>query len=87
MEFDGDTLTVDADMSMDEIVEFEEFIRSRIDYVEVIEVEESGALQSSSLLSLLASLKKTRPELRIPYLENGISDKEEYGKIHWICHD
>lgn len=87
MEFDGDVLTIDANMSMEEIVEFEEFIRSRIDYVETIEVSQESVLQSSALLALLSSLKKTRPELQIPFLTKGISEVAAYGKVHWICHD
>jgi hypothetical protein len=84
MEFNGDILTVDMDMSMEEIKEFEEFIRSRIDYIEVIEVEATGALKSSALLAILSSLKKTRPELQIPFLEARMTTSEVYGKIHWI---
>jgi len=85
MEFNGDILTVDINMSLAEIKEFEEFIRPRIDYIEVIEVEESGALQSSALISLLISLKKTRPELQIPFLEARMTASEAYGKIHWTA--
>ena len=87
MEFNGDILTVDSNMSMEEIKEFEEFIRSRVDYIEVIEVEDAGAMQSSAFLSILSSLKKTRPELQIPFLEKGVSSSAVYGKIHWTCHD
>ncbi len=84
MEFNGDILTIDIDMSMEEIKEFEEFIRSRVDYIETIEVEATGALNSSALISILSSLKKTRPELQIPFLEAKTTSSEVYGKIHWI---
>lgn len=87
MEFNGDVLIIDADMSLDEIVEFEEFIRLRIDYIEVIEVEEGDALKSSALLSILVSLKRTKPQVQIPFLEKGITISPAYGKIHWICYD
>lgn len=87
MEFDGDALTIDLSMSMEEIKEFEAFVRPRIDYIECIEVEEGGILKSSALLALLASLKKTRRELVIPFLEKGITVSPTYGTIHWICHD
>lgn len=87
MEINGDVLTIDTDMSMEEIREFEEFIRPRIDYVEIIEVEETTPLKSSAFLSLLTSLKKTKPELQIHFLENRMSISPIYGKIHWICHD
>lgn len=87
MEFNGDILTIDIDMSMEEIIEFEEFIRPRIDYVEVIEVEEKGLLRSMSLLSILASLKKTKPELQIPFLDKKAISSPIYGIVHWIYHD
>lgn len=87
MEFNGDVLTVDIDMSMQEIVEFEDFIRNRLDYIDAIEVKEEGSLKSSALLSILCSLKKTKPELQISFLQKGVVTSPEYGTIHWICHD
>ncbi len=87
MEFNGDVLTIDIDMSMEDILEFEEFIRTRIDYVEVIEVEENGLLRSPTLLSILASLKRTKPELKIPFLEKKILCSPEDGTIYWTYHD
>lgn len=87
MEFDGDTLTIDSDMSMEEIVEFEEFIRSRVEYVETIAVDENGALKSSALLALLATLKRAYPALSIPFLEKGVTQSSSYGKIHWTYND
>ncbi len=87
MEFNGDALMIDTDMSMEEIIKFEEFIRPRIDFIETIEVEEGCALKSSALLSILVSLKKTRPKLQIPFLEKGLSIAPAYGTIHWIYHD
>jgi hypothetical protein len=87
MEFDGDALTIDLSMSMEEIKKFEAFVRPRIDYIDRIEVEEGGVLKSSALLSLLASLKKTRRELIIPFLDKDMTSSAAYGTIHWICHD
>ena len=54
MRFDGDVLTIDLSMTMEEIREFEQFIRPRIEYVETIDVEEGSGLASSALLALLA---------------------------------
>ena len=87
MQFDGDTLTIGLDMSMEEIREFEQFLRPRLEYIEMIEIEEGAALNSSALLSLLVSLKRTRPEIRIPFLEQGKTTAGGYGTLHWICHD
>jgi len=87
MEFDGDALTIDLSMGMEEIKAFEAFVRPRIDYIDRIEIEEGGVLKSSALLALLASLKKTRREITIPFLDKGMSASAVYGTTHWICHD
>ncbi|MDO9208573.1 MAG: hypothetical protein Q7T91_10030 [Sulfuricurvum sp.] len=87
MQFDGDVLTIGLDMSMEEIREFEQFVRPRLDYIETIEIEEGTHLRSSSLLSLLVSLKRTRPELAIPFLNQGLTASTAYGTLHWMCHD
>lgn len=86
MQFDGDTLTIDPELSMEEIREFEAFVRPRLEYIEAIEVEE-GRLKSSALLSLLVSLKRTRPELSIPFLAKGVNASPAYGTVYWMCYD
>jgi hypothetical protein len=87
MQFDGDTLTIDLSMSMEEIREFERFIRPRIEYIETINVEEGNGLASSALLALLASIKRTRRELSIPFIERGRTASPVYGTLYWMCHD
>lgn len=87
MEFDGDILTIGLDMSMEEVREFEAFVRPRLEYLETIEVEDGTQLQSSALLSLLISLKRTRRDLKIPFLERGLITSGTYGAVHWIYHD
>ena len=87
MEFNGDVLTIDSSMSMQELLEFETFIRPRLEYIEMIEVLDTGALKSSALLSLLSSLKRTKRDLMIPFLDKRALSSPEYGTIHWICHD
>ena len=87
MEFNGDVLTIDNSMSMEEILEFEAFIRPRLEYIEMIEVTQEGTIKSSALLSILVSLKKTKSALQIPFLDQKVVSSPEYGTIHWICHD
>jgi hypothetical protein len=87
MEFDGDALTIDLSMDMEEIREFEAFVRPRLEYIETIEIEEGTLLKSSSLLALLVSLKRSRPELKIPFLEQGMTSSDVYGTLHWMYHD
>jgi hypothetical protein len=87
MEFDGDILTIGLDMSMEEVREFEAFIRPRLEYVESIEIEEGTQLQSSALLALLVSIKRTRNDVKIPFLDRGLITSGVYGTLHWIYHD
>ena len=87
MQFDGDALTIDVSMSREEISEFEAFVRPRIEYIDRIDVEENGILKSSALLALLASIKKSRNEIAIPFLEKKSVSLTGYGTIHWVCHD
>jgi hypothetical protein len=87
MEFDGDVLTIGLDMSMEEVREFEAFIRPRLEYLETIEVEEGSLLHSSALLALLVSIKRTRNEISIPFLDRGVISSETYGTVHWIHYD
>lgn len=87
MLFDGDELTIALDMPMEEIREFELFVRPRLEYIETIEVEEGTLLRSSALLALLVSLKRTRPELNIPFLNQGMTAASAYGTLHWMGHD
>ncbi|MDD2652549.1 MAG: hypothetical protein PHX44_05820 [Sulfurimonas sp.] len=87
MKIDGDVLTIDLNLSMDEIVTLEEFIRPRIEYIERIETEDGSVLSSSALLSLLVSIKKTRPQIEIPFLEKEQTISFSYGTVHWTYHD
>lgn len=87
MEFNGDALTIDLSMSREEIEEFKIFVSSRIEYIDRIDVIEDGSLKSSVLLALLASLKKSRNELSIPFLEKKSVLLAGYGLIHWTCHN
>jgi len=87
MQFDGDAITIGLDMSMEEIREFEAFVRPRLEYLETIEIEEGTVLHSSALLALLTSLKRSRSELKIPFLEQGSTALSAHGTLHWMCHD
>lgn len=87
MEFDGDVLTIGLNMSMEEIREFEQFVRPRLEYLETIEIEEGSTLQCSALIALLVSLKRTRSVLKIPFLERGMTASSTYGTLHWMYHD
>lgn len=87
MQLHGDTITIGLELTMEEIREFEQFVRTHLYEIRAIEMEEGGALHSSALIALLVSLKHTRPEMSIPFLEQREAISPLYGKLHWICYD
>lgn len=87
MEFDGDALIIDLGMSMDEVREFETFVRQKLDYICSIVAREPNAPCSGALLSLLAGIKKSSPNINIDFLQNGFIESELYGRVEWGCHE
>lgn len=83
MQFDGDTITIDISMDMDEIAEFEAFLRPRIDYIERIDVEENAPMRCSALLAMLYALKKSHSNLSIPFIERGHYSASGIGTLFW----
>lgn len=88
MELDGDVLHIDIGIEHDEIVEFEQFVRPRLEYIEQIDVNtNNGHLTSSVLLTLLVSIRRSHPNIKIPFLDNQILISPFHGTLHWTCHD
>ena len=84
MTIDGDVLEIDLDIDIDDVKELKEFVSTRLDYIEEISVENaSNPFLTSSLLQLLFSMKKTKPSLKIPILEDALT-LDTYGKLHWV---
>jgi hypothetical protein len=87
MQLSGGILTIGLELTIEEIRELEQFLRAHLEEIKKIEVEEGGALHSSALIALLVSLKHTRPEVEIPFLEQRGAISPLYGTLHWVCHD
>ncbi|KIM10136.1 MAG: hypothetical protein KU37_11655 [Sulfuricurvum sp. PC08-66] len=85
MQFDGDALTIDLSMSMQEIAEFAAFVRPRLEFIERIEALEGSTLKRSALLAVLVSIKRAKPQIVIPFLEAGKMHNKHYGTMHFIC--
>lgn len=84
MTIDGDVLEIDLDIDIDDVKELKEFVSSRLEYIEEIKVENaSNPFLTSSILQLLFSLKKTKPSLSIPILDDFLT-LDTYGKLHWV---
>jgi len=88
MTVDGERLIISMDMDLDEVVELKEFIAPRIEYIDEIVFEENEMpFVTSSLLQLLVSVKRTRPDMVIPFLDGGDADVKPFGKQYWKLHE
>ena len=85
MTIDGDILEIELDMELDDVCELKEFVVTRLKYIEKISfiggVEEFA---TSSLFSLLFAIKKEKPEIKIPLIDEGFVGFKNYGKVIWI---
>ena len=88
MIIDGDVLEIELDMDLGEVVELKKFVEPRLEYIESIEViGERSKFVSSSLFALLLSIKKSKPDIVIPIMDEGKLELADYGVIHWIKND
>lgn len=88
MTIDGDVLEIELDMDLEEVVELKKFVEPRLEYIESIEViGEKDSFTSSSLFALLFSIKRSKPEMVIPFIDDGKSELAEYGVMNWISYD
>jgi len=83
MTIDGDILEIELDMQIDDVIELKNFVATRLEYIEEVQVVgELESFSSASLLQLLYSMKKSKPSLSIPIIESDLSLKN-YGVMHW----
>ncbi len=85
-EVDGDQLNISLSMQLDDVIHFYEFIKDKLDYIEAINIEdgELKRFETSALFQLLVSIKKTKPSLSIPIIDNKEVKLSEYGTIKWV---
>ena len=88
MTIDGDVLEIELDMDLGEVMELKKFVEPRLEYIESIEViGERDRFVSSSLFALLLSIKKSKPDIEIPMMDEGKLELADYGVIDWIKND
>ena len=88
MTIDGDVLEIELDMDLGEVLELKKFVEPRLEYIESIEViGDRSVFASSSLFAMLFSIKKSKPEIHIPIIDDGVLSLTDYGNVHWITHD
>lgn len=87
MTIDGDTLEIELDMDIKDVLELKKFVESRLEYIEAVSVIGTmNRFSSSSLFQLLYSMQKSKPSLKIDVIDSDLQ-LEDYGVIHWIKHD
>jgi hypothetical protein len=86
MTINGDILEIELNMEISEVIELKNFVATRLEYIEAIEVADADVFQSSSLLQLLYSIKKTKPSIAINVIDNDLKLKT-YGAMYWTNHD
>lgn len=87
MQIDGDRLNISIDLRVDDIEELRKFVEPRLEYIDEVGFEEEGLDDfpvSSSLIAFLISLKKTKPLIKIPFIDSGEYIFSKFGKAHWM---
>ena len=85
MTIDGDILEIDTDVALDDVGELHRFVKDRLDYIEEIALlGEWDEWRTSALFVLLVSIKRQKPSIRIPLLDEGRLDMGAYGTFNWI---
>lgn len=89
MQIDGDRLNISLDMTQADIEELKKFVLPRLEYIEEVGFEggDDEIPQSSAVISFLVSLKKTKSDIKIPFIDGGGSDFKKLGKAEWVCHE
>lgn len=89
MQIDGDRLNISLDMTQADIDELKKFVLPRLEYIEEVGFEggDEELPLSSALITFLVSLKKTKSDIKIPFIDGGGFDFKKLGKAEWICHE
>ena len=86
MYIDGDRLVIPIDTKIEDIDVLLDFVLPRLDYIEVIDFDsQTSFFETSSFISFLVSLKKTKPSIKIAMFDKKEYDSLEFGKMNWIC--
>lgn len=85
MTINGDVLEIELDDDLPAVVDLKEFVQERLAYIdEIVIVGEKDVFATSALFQLLVSIKQSKPEIKIPIIDDGILNLAGYGKLYWI---
>lgn len=80
---DGDTLNIPLDLTLDDVSMLKGFIEPRLEFIEEIGIEGDEKIVSSSLIQLLVSIKKAKPNIKIGLLDTPNYNAGTFGTMHW----
>lgn len=85
MTIDGDVLELELDADLEAVVELKDFVKDRLAYIDkIVIVGDTSTFATSALFQLLMSIKKSKPEMQIPLLDDESLSIGNYGKLYWI---
>ena len=85
MTIDGDVLEIELDDDLLAVIELKEFVQERLAYIEeIVVVGDQDVFATSSLFQLLMSIKKSKPDMKIPIIDTGVLNLTGFGKLKWI---
>lgn len=85
MTIDGDVLELELDDDLEAVSELKEFVKDRLEYIdEIVIVGDTSTFTTSAMFQILMSIKKSKPEMKIPLLDNESLELGNYGKLYWI---
>lgn len=83
MKLENRTLVVNSQINNEEIVELVSKIVLEIENIDEIQVEDlDKGVATSALFALLQSIKKNKPEIKIPFF-NDFKEVLNMGKVHF----
>ncbi len=85
MYIDGDRLVVSIEADLNEVQELAAFAKPRLEFIDGIDFEEEApeSFGSSALFQLLASLKKSKPDLEIALFDTKDYTLGQLGIFRW----
>lgn len=87
MTIDGDTLEIELDMDINDVLELKSFVADRLEYIEEVSITgDLDEFSTSSVFQLLYSIKKSKPSIKIDAIDSDLK-LEHYGVMHWIKND
>lgn len=80
---DGDSLNIPLDLTLDDVTMLKGFIEPRLEFIEEIGIEGEEKIVSSSLIQMLISIKKAKPNIKIALLDSPNYNAGTFGTMHW----